>query len=111
MLEVEKEVVRKSGTGTPEILFPKQIFDSAWGKDDRIPVRIVFVNENEIRILRKEPKKKDGYENLPFSREELKVLRDVLIEACVTKSKLGESCETEDAILQKLNTILEADQR
>jgi len=53
MIEVEKEIVRRRPSNTPEILFPKQIFDAVWGLDDRIPVRIVFESPDKIVIERK----------------------------------------------------------
>ena len=54
MIVVEKEIIRRKGSGTPEVLFPKQIFDAIWGREERIPVKIVFESENRIVIERNE---------------------------------------------------------
>jgi len=53
---VEKEIARAKPAGTPRLYFPKEIFDALWGKDDRIPVKIVF-ERNRITIERKSAEK------------------------------------------------------
>lgn len=49
---VEKVIARAKPAETPRLYFPKEIFDAIWGKDDRIPVKIVF-DKNRITIERK----------------------------------------------------------
>ena len=51
--KINKEIKRRKPSGTPEILFPKQLFDSIWGTDERIPVVIVFESPYRIIIERK----------------------------------------------------------
>lgn len=42
ILKINKEIKRRKPSITPKILFPRQLFDSIWSTDERIPVVIVF---------------------------------------------------------------------
>ena len=52
-LRVPKVIKRRKPSGTPELLFPKQLFDTIWGTEDSIPVEIVFESDHRIIIERK----------------------------------------------------------
>ena len=53
-VKVQKLIKRRKPSKTPEILFPKQLFDTVWGTDDEIPVEIIFESADTIIIKRKD---------------------------------------------------------
>jgi hypothetical protein len=52
-LRASKVIKRRKPSGTPELLFPKQLFDAVWGTEEAIPVEIVFESGSRIIIKRK----------------------------------------------------------
>lgn len=125
MIEVEKEIKLKKPNNQPEILFPKQLFEAVWGEaKEEIPVRIVFVSPDEIRILRKKKPeeelvradqladlKKHGItedeakhitkkssENVEKAETAIEAAEEMLMQLIQAKAKAGEVCEVEDDI-------------